>query len=1143
MNRHLTVCLCLLIIALVATSPARAAPSRVERLSDDVYLVCDDAGQWGGSATGMTHQRGPHYEAKKVLDLGKVPQDVWAAASQVRLSAYFCVRDYSMHDAPKPNGLDEAFEIVVNGKPHRVPNASGVPVYQDGKPLDAGFAWHAFILPKEWFVWGPNVLVFHLVAPEGKKADDYLYLGIDNSVPGGNSWGKLSKTDAWHADRLNANNAKGEYMVRLYLLLGQQTFQVSWQPEQPRPVDPQGVVQYAGSHGGATRLEWDAKRLDRLSPLTLIVETGDAKPFTLNWLDDQGEPVKPPLKAQGPRFETRLEPPLKFVPVGVALDKQVAVKRITLAASRSPHPATRQVDMTPRVQGPQGARQNRKPSCEVTADKITLANDNLCCQFAVVDGKLKLTSLRNELAATDMVRDADDSALVLVEVDGKRYAGSRDFVCRSATPMSDRQGFRATLFSEPHGLEGVLTVWIDDALRMGFEVTNRRDKPVDFKLAFPHLSGLAVSQEPADDYYFFPWGGGIFSDSPAVIRRGYGDHEAIYQVMDLFSPQRGAGLAVWCTDDDGRHKVLALRKHIPGRQELNGDVVGTPTAKEYVWTNCLEAVPGTGMTYEYLRRTRKPGESFAAKDVALLAHAGDWHAAMKTYADWCHRVWTFRPYPSRLGPVLNMIAVGWGKSPIFAKGQYRTDYVKPQSDCLELMSWWEWSPLGPFSTPFDQLEQKLGEATSKRWASYFLNDPVTGQMMFNNNPGDYDGYNQRWGGLPAFREAVKRYQKMGVLTTLYTDPLRVDDNTKYGRLKGKQLNIVKPDGKLQTNYEAWNPCLDVAEYRQWVAKAMARVMRETGVDGIRLDEYGHRGSACFSKLHEHTFAEWGTTEWQRCIAESTRLVRQAMDAVKPDSVLTTEHPGYDYLMPVMDGCITYDLTVQATPLRPLECNLQRFYFPECKCYELDHRHADPKHRKRFWNAVSSFGAYYPANMYTIIRENDDAFSSRDCEPLVPTLVPHVYANRFHGGEKTIYTLYNATGHTFYGPALRLDVQPGEHVVELLSGREVERTATAEGSVVSLYLERDNVACLVKLPIRMTVKRAGNVVDVTVRDPNPAWQVTLCDADGQPLVSRPAGNGSVQLNLAEQPKGAKPAVCVKLLDGKRLVDVTEATEKR
>ena len=34
-------------------------------------------------------------------------------------------------------------------------------------------------------------------------------------------------------------------------------------------------------------------------------------------------------------------------------------------------------------------------------------------------------------------------------------------------------------------------------------------------------------------------------------------------------------------------------------------------------------------------------------------------------------------------------------------------------------------------------------------------------------------------------------------------------------------------------------------------------MLETGADGIRLDEYGHRGWACYDESHEHTYAEAG----------------------------------------------------------------------------------------------------------------------------------------------------------------------------------------------------------------------------------------------------------------------------------------------
>ena len=163
------------------------------------------------------------------------------------------------------------------------------------------------------------------------------------------------------------------------------------------------------------------------------------------------------------------------------------------------------------------------------------------------------------------------------------------------------------LACSPIGLEATFSAWIDDELRMSLNVTNRGAKPLSFKLAFPHLAGLALSEKPSADYYHFPWGGGIISDAPAVIRRGYGDYAALYQVMDLFSPSRGAGLMIRSTDEDGRHKVLALRKHIPGEARRNGDAAQTPTSEEFKWTNPLAPVPGVSVAYECLRRLPRAG--------------------------------------------------------------------------------------------------------------------------------------------------------------------------------------------------------------------------------------------------------------------------------------------------------------------------------------------------------------------------------------------------------------------------------------------------------------------------------------------------------------------------------------------------------
>ena len=81
---------------------------------------------------------------------------------------------------------------------------------------------------------------------------------------------------------------------------------------------------------------------------------------------------------------------------------------------------------------------------------------------------------------------------------------------------------------------------------------------------------------------------------------------------------------------------------------------------------------------------------------------------------------------------------------------------------------------------------------------------------------------------------------------------------------------------------------------------------------------------------------------------------------------------------------------------------------------------------------------------------------------MPTLKPFVYANRFGSGKKTLWTLYNATGHTVDGPVLEMDVAKGQRVVELLSGRELSVSAGGKQNV-SLYLPRNGVACVARVP--------------------------------------------------------------------------------
>jgi hypothetical protein len=1150
-----------LLLCLLALSPALAVPSLVEQVAPGVTVVRDDAGNWGGMTNGITHMNREEYTARKILDLSDVPVTVWEAARELRLSVYFMVHDYSWHDLPQANGLDEAYEVTVNGKSRVHPTNGGAPVYWNGK--QPAMAWYDFSLRRDELRRGPNEILIRK-AP-GSKGDDYLYLGIDNTIKRGNSAVAFDGKN-WTQEKLTIPGGNGEYMVRLYLLEQPTSFQVRYRPgHQPPLDDPQQLVRFVGARRASTsaagltvpadqilRLEWRPEELDATAPLEVTAQVSGA--VEIAWLNNEDKPVQP-VRGEG---VVKLSAPGSLRPGGLTLRPTggaITLKEVTFTGHRAYYPRPAQVNLCPVIAPPAcGAKLPVKPaSCLVTGqymDTATLDNGLLTARFAK-GSHLRLVSLMNHVTKTEMVRQPDALGLFWVMVGDKAYTGSRDFELRSFKVLV--KGFEAELRLPNPALQATLRATMEDeGLRLGLKLVNAGPAPVDFKLSFPHLAGLGVSDQAAEDYYFYPWGGGLINDAPALIRRGYGDYEALYQVMDLYSPARGGGLYLRLDDSQGWHKLLTLRKVVPGQPEANGDsLIGVQSRvrEEYRVPNPLPAVPGTGMSAEYLRRTRAPGGSFTPAEAVLSAHAGDWHTALQSYAGWAHRVWKWRPFPSRLKSVRHMMPAGWGQGILFKDGKYRTDIIKPPqpgipgptiTNSLELMSWWEWSPLGFFMTPLDQIVEKFGQSVYNRWKSYFVKDPVTGQMMWNNQPGDYLTYNDRFGGLPAFRQAIQTYQKMGSLVTLYTDPFRLDENCPTGQAHGRQWCVINQKGELSTEYEVFNPCYDLPAARQWAADTMERVMRETGADGIRLDEVGHRGWACYNPDHRHTYQEPGITQWQKATTEMVKMVHAGMDRVRADLVLTTEFPGYDYMMPHLEGAITYDLSLQATPLRPLEINLQRFYFPECKPYELDYRGMDPQLRKVFWNGADSFERYFPLPYMTVLNENEAAYQGRDCTALLstPGNAPGLYINRFGDGDKTLYHLYNASGFTYEGVVLAVKLSPGQHLFDLLGCAEVAVSTPAGQSLshARLYLPRNDVGCIVRLTRRLQqISRQEQTLTVTVNRLPGACQLALADAQGRLLYTQPARMGLNKLPLDQLTVSGQPA-CLKLLAGGTLVDV-------
>ncbi len=804
-------------------------------------------------------------------------------------------------------------------------------------------------------------------------------------------------------------------------------------------------------------------------------------------------------------------------------------------------------DMAPPMADPVRGAAEREAAVAVRDGEIVLENAQLQAVFTVGNDRLALTRLFNEYLDDDMLKQGAVSPIFVVESNDTRYYGNKDFAVREVTAVEN--GARLRLENSALPMAVTLDLSIDEeGMHIRADFKNTGGKALDFKVAVPVIGGLQLADEPELDYYYFPLGGGIIDTRAAVMRFGYGDSQALWQLVDIFAPGKGCGVYLRGDDSEGFHKNINLRKEIAGETARNTDAyMRTVTRPEYTWSsNALPEVPGSSFGLEYFRRTRKPGESYAPPAAVIGVHTGDWKTAMRRYSDWAHRVWQWRPFPSALSDKFMIGINGWPDNPLYGKDGYQKNFWQPHMDAVELTSWWEWSELGPFGVPFDQLDAQTYAGVK----DYLVDDPVTGKKIFMGCGSDYARYNDRFGGIAALRAAIAANKQPGRLVTLYSDPFRLGENNETAKQFGDRWNFVSLDGKKTHYGETINPCHYLPAVQDWAVDALARVMRDTGADGLRLDEVGHPYGACFSLEHRHfPFEERGLAEWNKALGMMVRRLRAQMDQDNPQQVLMCEHQGYDYLMASLDGMLCYDLslmdswgTPQPETLRNgLEVNVQRFFFPECKVFEINLYGRDANHRKKFWNGVGSFHHTLPNNFLHIFKQNADVYTSVDCEPLVRSLATGIYVNRFSANGKSFYHLYNNSGAEFQGPALAVALggyspnlatmlEAPDHAFDMLNNRE----AVLENGKLNLTLAPDDVACIAIFPKVAEVEKDAAGIKVRAAA-MPGLSAALSGADGGILAELPLVDGEADFNAGQ----LDGAVAVKLFNSNGiLVDIVE-----
>jgi hypothetical protein len=268
-------------------------------------------------------------------------------------------------------------------------------------------------------------------------------------------------------------------------------------------------------------------------------------------------------------------------------------------------------------------------------------------------------------------------------------------------------------------------------------------------------------------------------------------------------------------------------------------------------------------------------------------------------------------------------------------------------------------------------------------------------------------------------------------------------------------------------------CPGAPDWRAVQASTYATKVSELDVDGMYLDQFGfaNREKDCWSEHHGHQLPSYAVIGER----DTTQEVRRRIESVKKNVALYTEETPIDVTSSFQDGCFTYNMFRAQRTATMVPLNLYRFAIPDFKTIEI--LYCDKPtgswatgvkwvffNGEAIWLEGPSTEWFEPETRetirrcYAILHEHRDAFTGPEPEPLVPTVTPGVFANRFQADRKIVYTLYNSRYRTVRGA--QLCVPPAARYYDAWHQCEAETKLAGQECVAHLEIGPHDVGCLV-----------------------------------------------------------------------------------
>ncbi len=396
-----------------------------------------------------------------------------------------------------------------------------------------------------------------------------------------------------------------------------------------------------------------------------------------------------------------------------------------------------------------------------------------------------------------------------------------------------------TLEYEGHALAMRLRVALEERTGVSewtLRIRNTGTEPRQILPCFPCLSGVRLGPDASGNLATVMNQAGMIGPAwkhhGGVVGNGF---QMSMQWHAICDPATRSALALIIMDPDARAKQLALEQ------------------------------PDISLRY-FPPVTLAPGAAIDLPPVKLLVYSGNWRPAARAYRAWYDNAFKHATPPAWFDDMAAWDGRHFKKAGPGIKADYGGQFVLDSFREL---------PGAVLRAPVDNIEY-----------AFFSR----GSMLYGKHTDGDNIIREDLGGPEAMRDGIAGVRRLGLRTTLYIEGYIVHEESDLAKSgKAERWSVMHKDGGIEGSYTGQgflHMCPGCVEWQDHLASTAARLLRETGADGVRLDSLGFYFLPCYNPAHGHE-TPFGCNEWMKQLLAK---VQDAALAVNPDALLTTEGP-------------------------------------------------------------------------------------------------------------------------------------------------------------------------------------------------------------------------------------------------------------